>query len=437
MKVLLALSCFLATAAFLYADDAPSAAQVWSWEGHYQITAVPQYHDVFASPYSGKNSLSNEAEERSSLTSTLFLGTRLFGGLQFFVDPELYGGSGMSNALGLAGSPNGEIYRVSDPYIAVGMARAYFQWDLGLGGGEEDPVGSPHQLAGKRNISRISLVAGKFSLNDFFDDNAYAHDPRSQFLNWALMDLGAWDYAADTRGYTTGVYLELDQPNWTLCGAEVQEPLTANGPDMDRDIIHARSENLELDGRWSLIGHPGTIRGIAFWNHAQMGNYRVTLNTPSYNMDVTQSRVVGNLKYGYGLNFEQEIVKGIGFFTRLGWDDGATETWAFTEIDRSGSAGVQLGGSLWHRPDDHLGLACIVNGLSDDHRDYLAAGGFGFLIGDGALNYAPEQILEAYYSYSPLKGFCLSPDLQYVRNPAYNQDRGPVNIFAVRAHFEI
>jgi high affinity Mn2+ porin len=409
----------------------------WLWAGHWQATVVPQWHDNVPAAYSGKASLWTEAEERTSLTSTLFLATRLMPSLELYVDPELSGGSGISGTQGVAGYPNGEIYRVSDPYPAVSLARAYLQWTVALGGATEPVESDQHSLAGARSISRAVLRAGKFSLNDFFDDNTYSHDPRTQFLNWALMDVGAWDYAADTRGYTMGLCVELDHDNWALRFAEVQVPSSANGPDLDRDIIHARSENLEADAPWTLGGQAGAARVIGYWNHADMGNYSQTLTTPAFGMDVTRSRSVGALKYGFGLNLEQGLAKDTGLFARLGWNDGATETWAFTEIDRSASAGLQMGGPLWGRERDRLGLAYLMNGLSDAHRDYLAAGGYGFIIGDGALNYAPEQIIEAYYSWSPWAGLTLSPDFQWVRNPAYNQDRGPAAFYALRAHFEI
>jgi high affinity Mn2+ porin len=427
-------SLLLACAGALRADG---QAPGWAWDGHFQVTAVPQYHPAFRAPYSGANSLDPSPEFDTSLTSTLFLGARILPGLELYCDPELVGGSGFSGTSGLADFPNGEIFRVSQAYPQVNVARLYLQWVLGLGGGVEDVAGAANQLPGPRPRSRLTLAAGDFSLTDFFDDNAYSHDPRSQFLNWSLMDNGAWDYAADTHGYTAGFYAELTLPGWALRAAEAEEPTTANGAVLDNDVIHARSENLEAEGRWSLGAHPGALRALGFWNHADMGSYTVSLASAASAPDITQSRARGNEKYGFGWSFEQEILQDLACFSRAGWNNGRTETWAFTEIDQSASAGLALSGGAWKRDQDHAGLAYVISGLSDAHLEYLAAGGHGFIVGDGALRYAPEQVLEAYYSWCPVQGLTLSPDYQYFQNPAYNQARGPVHVLSVRAHFEL
>jgi high affinity Mn2+ porin len=422
----------LSTAAF--AEDSSGA---FPWEGHWQMTVIPQGHGSFPAAYSGPNSLRDETEIDTSVTSTFFLGSRLLPDLEIYLDPEMNGGSGLSGTLGVAGFPNGEIFRVADPALQVGLARAFLQWTLPLTRETEHVDSAQNQIAEDRAVSRFVIVAGKFSLPDYFDQNAYSHDARNQFLNLALMDMGAWDFAADVRGYTNGMYLELDWRRWALRFAEVQEPTTANGGTLDNDIARARSENLEADVPWLLGGRPGVARWIAFCNHADMGSYKAALDQADSTPLISETRVPGSQKYGFGLNLEQEIADGTGLFARASWNDGTTETWAFTEIDQSASLGAQLAGTPWNRKNDTIGIAAVINGISAEHQDYLAAGGCGFILGDGALDYAPEQILELYYDYTPLKGFSLTPDYQYIKNPAYNQARGPVSIYALRLHYEI
>jgi high affinity Mn2+ porin len=405
------------------------------WNEHFQMTTVTQTHGAFPSPYQGQNSLSPGFEIPTSFTSTLFVGRKLWSDAYFFANPEESMGSGLSGTHGIAGFPNGEIYRVDDPSAKTNLSRLFFQQDFGLGGGKEQIEDDLNQFAAEKDVRRVSLVAGKFSLNDHFDGNSYSHDPRTQFLNWSLMDNGAWDYAADTRGYTWGIYSELHLEKWSLRLALVQVPKIANQLDMDGDIVHAHSGNLELEYRYKT----GVVRLLGYMNQARMGNYRQSINLAINSgspPDITQTEGYST-KYGFGLGFEHELTPELGIFSRIGWDDGATETWAFTEIDRTFSLGGVLKGISWHRPSDIVGLAFILNGLSKDHADYLSAGGVGFMVGDGALNYAPEQILEIYYRFKIIKEFAISPDFQFVRNPGYNADRGPVPIYALRAHFEI
>jgi carbohydrate-selective porin OprB len=281
------------------------------------------------------------------------------------------------------------------------------------------------------------VTAGKFSLNDLFDNNTYSHDPRTQYLNWALMDNGAWDYAADTRGYTWGLAVEYRYQAMSFRFASVLEPKEANQMAMDTNLLQAHGDNGEVEYRYQLRNHPGVIRVLGYMNHANMGSYADAIANPADSgPDVTQSRAY-RTKYGFGLNLEQELSPSVGVFSRMGWNDGRTETWAFTEIDSTFSVGASFRGEPWGRKDDNLGLALILNGLSADHRAYLAAGGQGFIIGDGSLNYAPEQILEAYYSLKLWRSFAASGDVQWVKNPAYNADRGSTTILALRAHYEL
>ena len=405
------------------------------WNIHFQSTVVSQMHPGFSSSYSGNNSLSSHEEWQNSLTSTLFLGARLWNGAQAYFNPELTGGGGLSHTQGIAGFPNGEIYRVDSPTPKVSLARLYVQQTFGFGQGLEKIEEGPNQLSGTLDSSRFTISLGRFSLNDFFDDNKYSHDPRTQFLNWSLMDYGAWDYAADTKGYTWGANFEFKRWNWTLRLAMVLVPQEANGIDMDLNILHAHGYNLELEHSFFIGSLPGTVRWLAYQNTAHMGDYRTTLRTPSDSLNIARSRNY-SVKYGFGMNVEQSLTSNIGVFARLSWNDGSTETWAFTEIDRSVTLGVDLNGYQWKRNVDHMGIAFIHNQLSHAHADYLAAGGYGFIIGDGELNYNPEEIFEFYYLYQLFHSLGISFDFQEVLSPAYNADRGPVPIFAGRLHLE-
>jgi high affinity Mn2+ porin len=254
-------------------------------------------------------------------------------------------------------------------------------------------------------------------------------------MNWALMDNGAWDFAADTRGYTYGLMLSFVRRAWEVHYGLVEVSKRPNGMAMDLRIGRAHSNNLEVEHRHLLHAHPGALRAMAYGNNAHMGSYREALNTPAFHLDLVPTRAY-RLKFGFGLNAEQEITRDVGVFFRAGWNDGHTETWEFTEIDRSGSGGVDVSGRPWKRPNDHFGVALVESGLSRDHREFLAAGGMGFIIGDGKLDYGREHVLEAYYAVSLGKGFAVSPDLQWAHNPAYNRDRGPVPMAALRVHWE-
>ena len=405
------------------------------WSFHVQATAIPQGHGDFPSPYASSNSLSPEGEVAGSLTTTFYVGRKLWNGAEVYINPEILAGNGVSSTLGIAGFPNGEIYRVDNPSPKVSLSRLFIRQTWGLGGSRELVPSGQNQVPREVNASRITLTMGKFSLVDMFDNNGYSHDARTRFMNWALMDNGAWDFAADTRGYTYGVALEVYRGRWGWRMAEVMVPASANGMQMDTRISQARADNFEIERCHTLDGHPGVVRMMAFANHAHMGSYRETIDTPAFGMDLTKSRAY-RVKYGFGINLEQEITRDLGMFFRWGWNDGHTETWAFTEIDRSGSGGVSLNGRRWRRPSDHFGLAFVANGLSKDHSEYLRLGGKGFIIGDGKLNYGKEVILESYYSVALRWGVSISPDFQYVMHPAYNRDRGPVAIYAVRFHWE-
>jgi high affinity Mn2+ porin len=406
---------------------------------HFQFTVIQQAHPSFNAHYTGQNSLLPTAENLMSVTSTLFLGTRLWKGGEIYFNPEMVGGNGFSSTTGIAGFPNGEMYRVDNPAPRVFIARLFVRQQIALGEEMETVDPDQNQIAGGTPRERVTLTAGKFSLTDVFDDNRYSHDPRTQFLNWALWSGAAWDYAADTRGYNWGILSEFHFPSWIFNFGAVMVPTYANGPYFDHNIGKAYSLNAEAVKPYVVGELGGRVHVVGFLNHANMGNYRSAIDIGrregrAPDIDGTNSY---SSKYGFVLSVEQDLGKGIGLFTRFSWNDGHTETWAFTEIDRSFHAGISVKGDAWGRSEDNAGIGCVVNALSGDHREYLAAGGYGFLIGDGALNYAPEQITEAYYGARLFPSFTLTLDDQLIVNPAYNRDRGPVvNVFSIRGHVE-
>ena len=413
------------------ADD----AEPKPWSVHGQATTVMQGNWPFPSPYAGTNSLLPIRNQRTTETGTLFLGYRIWSGGEVYFNPEVSGGRGLSSTLGLAGFPNGEATRVGaiapTPYIA----RLFYRQTMGLGGETEEVADGPNQIAGTRDVSRLTFRIGKMSALDVFDDNAYSHDPRTQFMNWSLMDNGAWDYPANTRGYTYGATLEFNQKSWAIRYGIFAQPAEANGAAFDPQILRANGSIVEVERRYELFDRPGKLRAMAYLNNAHMGNFRVSLRDNPTEPDITSSRAY-RVKYGFGLNAEQQLTDDLGGFARIGWSDGHTENWAFTQIDSSISVGLLRKGTLWHRPGDQVGLAFVANGLSTGQRDYLAAGGIGFIIGDGRLNYGPEEILEAYYNWQLKPGVNVTFDVQGVNHPAYNRDRGPVGIAGVRVHLE-
>ncbi|MEO6850072.1 MAG: carbohydrate porin, partial [Mucilaginibacter sp.] len=404
---------------------------------HFQQTIITQYKPAFSAAYSGQNSLSTASETQTSITSTLFGAARLWKGAEVYFNPEISGGAGLSKTLGVAGFPNGETFRVGAAEPKIYIARLYFTQNFEWGKDKDTVENDLNQLGGLKSKHYFSLTIGKFGMADFFDGNNFSHDPRTQFMNWALMDNGAWDYPANTRGYVIGATAELGQPNWTLRFAITLVTTQANQSTWDSKIGKANTETIEYERRYTLAGQKGTVRILAFTNNGKFGNYRQAIaeNPTAPNVDTTQA--YGRHKYGFGISADQYLTKDFGVFAKASYNDGHSETWFFTEIDRSLSFGGVLKGTSWKRGNDELGLAFIVNGLSADHRDYLAAGGYGFLLGDGQLNYSPEMIAELYYKIDAFqKKFWLTPDYQFILHPAYNADRGPVSVFGIRAHVE-
>ena len=418
----------------------PEPAEPERWNLFYQATSIGQYHGTFRSPYSGPFSLQNYPERDVSLTTTLFLGLRLDKNTALYFDPEIAGGRGFSDVDGLANSSNGELPRVASAAPKPYVARLYVSHDFGFGNETEPVESEENQLAGERPMNRYTIIAGRFTLTDFFDDNKYSHDPRTQFMGWAVMFNGAWDYPADVRGYTWGWVHEFHARNWSVRYASAAMPRVANGLRFDRRLFRNRGDVFEGEYRYTISKHAGTIRALHYLNHANAGSYAeairqapLTGSTP----DVTSTRRNGTLKYGFGLNMEQELTKNVGIFARLGWNDGKTESFAFTAIDRLATAGISIAGERWRRPFDTVATELTVSGISGVHALYLARGGYDFLIGDGRLQYGPEDISETYYSARLFPGFFASFDLQHVANPAYNRQRGPVWIPSIRLHLEL
>jgi len=359
---------------------------------HFQQTIITQYKPAFNAPYSGLNSLSPLDETQSSITSTFFGAARLWKGAEAYFNPELSGGSGLSKTLGVAGFPNGETFRIGGAEPKIYIARLYFKQNFEWGNEKDTIQNDVNQLGGLKSKRYFSIAIGKFGMADFFDGNNFSHDPRSQFMNWALMDNGAWDYPANTRGYVIGTTAELGQPNWTLRFAFTMVTTEANQSIWDGKIGKANTETIEYENRFSIDGQKGTVRILGFLNNGKFGDYNLAIaqNPKAPNVDTTQA--YGRHKYGFGISADQYLTKDFGVFAKTSYNDGHTETWFFTEIDRSFTFGGVLKGTQWKRSEDELGLAFIANGLSAPHRNYLAAGGYGFLIGDGKLNYAPEMI---------------------------------------------
>ncbi len=400
---------------------------------HFQSTVVPQWHGTFTSPYIGQRSLLPTDESYTTLSATFYAGLFLGPETTIYISPETTGGRSLSDCNGLGGFSNGEAFKVGDPTMKVDLSRIFLRQTFNFGEIntqlDEDLLQLPQNVSDIRSVVTI----GKFGLTDYFDLNKYSHDPRTQFFNWAFMDKGAWDYAADTWGYTWGIMFEYYNSFWAIRGATCLIPKEANGMIFDTNITKAQGNNIELELHYLLHQQPGAIRFLGWLNNANMGLYQEAIDK-GVSIEKTRSY---RSKYGWGINIEQAITSEIGLFSRFGWSDGLEEAWIFTEIDNTFTFGVSIMGNLWQRPEDTFGIGFASNGLSNVHAQYLADGGIGMILGDGNLRYGREQILEMYYSYYCQNGFYVSGDVQWIQNPGYNQDRGPTTIYAVRFHYEI
>jgi high affinity Mn2+ porin len=409
------------------------------WSLHFQTTIVGQGYPGFPSTVQGPNSLPAHGQVRETISATAFLGRRLpWEGGELYIDPEFNQGFGLARTFGVAGFPNGEAQKAGFDTPKPNVARLFLRQTFGLGGEKETQEPDLNQLGRTVDVSRLTVTVGKFAVTDLFDDNQYAHDPRTTFLNWSVWESGAWDYPADQKGYTDGLVVELNQKRWALRGSWMLEPKFANQRNLDPRFWKSYGAAVELETRHEIFGAPGALRTLVFANRAPMGNLQqaadiaVATQTPADIAAVRHDR----WKPGFALNLEQTVSDDFGFFTRFSWNDGRTEAWAFTDIDTSVATGVSLKGRSWSRERDTVGVAGVVNMLSKAHRNFFAAGGTGILIGDGRLDYAPEGIVEAYYNAGIVDPLSLTLDYQFIGNPAYNRDRGPVHVFALRLHFQ-
>lgn len=425
-----------------YAQNDPDA----KWSAHFQFTVIAQKHSGFRSSYAGLNSLADSVEPAAtSLTSTLYLARRLWKGASLYFNPEISGGKGLSYTKGVAGALNGETYRVGAVEPEVFVARAYLRQYFALPGSEYEYVkDDANQLGEKEPLNRIVISAGKFAISDFFDDNAYSKDPRTQFCNWSIWANGAWDYPANTRGYTEGVVVELIKPNWAIRLSTVAVPRIANYHLMEYKLFKAHSETLEFEHNFSVLKRPGKFLLFVSNSDERSPSYKdgieAIANNNTFLLNViagnAENNTYGGKKTGLGLNVEQPVSENTGMFLRAGWNDGKYASWAFTEIDNTVCIGFSSKGSAWHRSDDVWAIAAVTNGISKDHMEFLKEGGYGFIIGDGKLNYGRESIIETYYSAKAGRFLWLTFDYQFVKDPAYNKDRGPVHVFAARVHVE-
>jgi high affinity Mn2+ porin len=404
------------------------------WSISTQATYIEQFHFSFPSAYEGPNSFTGNDEEEHTFSYSLFLGRRLWNGTELFLDPEIFQGHGLSRTFGIAGYPNGEAVKSGFANLHFNTSRLFIRHEFDFGGGKEKLEADPRQFAEEEDVDRLVISVGKFSANDFFDDNAFSHDPRVQFMNWALWESAAWDYPADIVGFTSGAVAEWNTQNSTLHYGIFMEPTEANGARLDYHLWNAHGQILQYDYRYTWGGRHGTVRSFAYWNQADMGSYAVAAGQPDPE-DIISTRSYRS-KVGFGSSWDQELGGGVGAFARLSWNDGRTESFTFTEIDRSIAGGLSLDGAIWRRPSESAGIALAINGLSSDHRHYLESGGTGLILGDGSLSYSPEEIVEAYYMMRPWHFLQIGPDVQYIRNPGYNAARGPVPVYAIRGHVE-
>ena len=409
-----------------------------TWSTHGQFTLVAQSHRRFNSPYAGDNSLYPGSSTKETADLTAFFGARLWPGAELYLNPEIDQGFGLSNTVGVAGFPSGEAYKVgrSQPYFRLN--RAFIRQVVDMGGERERVDSGPNALGGSRARDNITITVGKFSVVDVFDNNAYAHDPRADFLNWSVVDAGAFDYAADAWGYTYGAAVEWTQNAWTLRTGAFALSKVPNSEVLDSSF-RQYSLVAELEERHELFGHAGKVKLLGFVNRGRMARYDDAVRWGQANGLVPDAARVRRFasRPGVALNLEQEITAAAGVFARASINDGTKEAFEFTEINRSLSAGASIKGGLWQRAEDTAGVAVAVNAISAAAQRYFAAGGIGILIGDGQLpRYGAEQIFETWYAAKLTDTVSLALNFQRIVHPAYNRDRGPVSIFAFRLHTE-
>lgn len=431
---------FLSACLFPLAGMAQEAVPTTETVGaHYQLTYIWQTKPGFSAAYSGANSLVPEREYSNTLTATAYFGVRPWAGGELYFNPEATQGQAFSNLTGTGGFTNGEVTRASSSSPQFYRQRLFLRQTWNRGGEQEILPSDLNQLAGVVDKNRLVLTVGNFSTLDVFDKNAYAGDPRRQFMNWGNMTHAAYDYAADARGFGWGAAGEWYQGDWVLRLGRMTGPVTPNDLPVDFDILKHYGDQIEVEHAHEWGGQPGKLRLLAWRNRAVLARYRDAINDGLANNrapDILRVRNGEQFKVGLGVNLEQAVSPTLGVFFRAMQTDGATETYAFTEVDQSLAAGLAWQGAVWGRARDTLGLSLIQNELSKDRREYLEAGGLSFFIGDGRLRYQPEMIFELYYSLSLAKKTFLTFDFQRIHNPAYNADRGPANFGGVRLHTE-
>lgn len=416
------------------------AGEAEDWNAKFQTTYIWQAKPAFHSPYEASHSLIGEREKSYSFTATAGFGLRLGRDTELYFDPEVAQGVPLSGLQGLAGFTNGEMARSSGPSPTLYKARLFARHVIGLGDETEDVESGMNQLAGRYAKRRVVLTAGVVPVLDIFDANTYSHDARTQFMNWSFMTNAAYDYAADARGYTWGAAAEYFGDGWAVRAGRFAQPKEPNQLPLDSRIGRHYGDQVEFEQHYTLAeDRPGTVRILAYRNRAVMARYVDALalaNTSGLPPDLNLVRTDEHIKYGAGVNVEQSVARDIGVFARAMWADGETETYAFTEADRSLSGGLSFAGTRWGRADDVVGVALAQNMLSAPHRSILERGGQTFFLGDGQIHYRPERVFEAYYQYTPAKGIGISFDYQRIANPGYNADRGPASFISVRLHFE-
>ncbi len=406
-----------------------------------QDNIIMQWHPSFDAKYSGPNSFRTHAEYATSNVATLFTGLQLTNTTEIFMHFETADGGGLSDALGLAGFTDLDVVRNptlgSAPYIARGMIRQI----IPLSSETVEAERGAWYLTTKVPVRRIELRFGKMGVNDFFDVNDVGSDSHLQFMNWTVDNNGAYDYAADTRGYTVGLMAAYHDRNWAFRFAEALMPKVANGIDYQWNLRRARAENFELELHPEIAGKRNTtIRLLSFVNHANMGMYRDAIanylagKTPV--PGITAHPLQTTIKYGFGVNVQQQVSRNLRFFTRFGWNEGQHESFVYTEVDQTVQVGGDLAGERWKRKLDKIGLVVVTNAIKKDHQEYLRLGGKGFLLGDGGLNYGREDIIETYYNVHVWRGIYTAFDLQHINNPGYNRDRGPVLVPSLRFHLD-
>jgi len=412
------------------------------WNFHFQFTGIVQYNPSFQAPYSGNNSFLPQAAHAYSVTSTAYLGRKLWSGASLYFNPEMAGGQGLSSTLGIAGFPNGETFRIGSTQPVVYVGRLFLRQHINLDKLHwdtlDDGINQVREIVSQK---RLTINFGKFGIADFFDQNAVSHDPRTDFMNWSLMNNGAYDYAANTRGYTVGLILEYYTPGWVLRGGTALMPVYANGPTLNYDWLKTNSETFEIQKNYLWRGLPGAARLLLYYNTSKAPAYQTVidndLNGTDTTLDVIYGTTYGGQKFGGGISMNQSLSDRLESFFRLGWNNGKTATWAFAEIDNSISLGFRYFGIGKGRMADNIGLAFVSNGISSGHREFLNIGGYGFMIGDSKLpHYSRENIFEFFYQVKLFEQLYASLDYQFVSHPAYNSDRGPVSLLAARVHVQ-